>query len=54
MNDIRGRNYGNYTVIEIVLLVNSNLNVRHADDFSIKVKNLLKRERVYNVHVEPK
>lgn len=36
-------------------MVNSNLYVRHADDISIKVKNLLKGEHgVYDVRVEPK
>ncbi|WP_180954219.1 cation diffusion facilitator family transporter [Bacillus sp. M6-12] len=52
VKDIRARNYGNYVVVDAVILVNSNLELRDAHDISTKVENTLKKEHnVYDVHV---
>jgi cation diffusion facilitator family transporter len=52
VKEIKARNYGNNTVVDIVILVNSNLDIRDAHDISTKVENILMNEHdVYNVHV---
>lgn len=52
VKEIKARNYGNNTVVDIVILVNSNLDIRDAHDISTKVENILmKKHNVYNVHV---
>lgn len=49
---IRARNYGNNAVVDIVLLVKSNLDIKGAHDISTKVENELKEiHDVYDVHV---
>jgi len=57
VKDIRARNYGSNTVVDIVILVRSNLDIRVAHDISDQVEHELKeRHGVYDVHVhiEPK
>lgn len=52
VKEIRARNYGNNPVVDIVILVNSNLDIRVAHDISTEVENILTREHdVFNVHV---
>ncbi|GKU80812.1 cation diffusion facilitator family transporter [Niallia sp. NCCP-28] len=52
VKDIRARNYGNNTVVDIVILVNSTLELRDAHDISTKVENILiEKHDVYEVHV---
>ncbi|WP_251554110.1 cation diffusion facilitator family transporter [Neobacillus muris] len=56
IKDIKARNYGNNAVVDVVILVNSNLNIRDAHDVADKVEaELRKTHDVYdvNVHVEP-
>ncbi|MDX8361761.1 cation diffusion facilitator family transporter [Cytobacillus sp. IB215316] len=52
VKEIRGRRYGNNAVVDIVILVNSNLNIREAHDISTMVENVLRNEHeVYDIHV---
>ncbi|MFP5106904.1 cation diffusion facilitator family transporter [Neobacillus sp. C211] len=52
VKDIKARNYGNNVVVDIVILVNSNLDIRGAHDIATKVENeLIKEHNVYDVHV---
>jgi cation diffusion facilitator family transporter len=52
VKDIKARNYGNNSVVDIVILVNSNLGIRDAHDISTKVEEVLKTQHgVYDVHV---
>ncbi len=56
IKDIRGRNYGNSAVVDVVILVNSHLNVRDAHDVATKVESALMKEHdvfEVNVHIEP-
>lgn len=56
VKDIRARNYGNNVVVDIVILVNSNLVVKDAHDIASMVEDtLIKEHSVYDVvvHVEP-
>ncbi|WP_042463974.1 cation diffusion facilitator family transporter [Neobacillus dielmonensis] len=56
IKDLKARNYGSSAVVDIVILVNSNLNVRDAHDVADKVETELRKEHdVFdvNVHVEP-
>lgn len=57
VKEIRARNYGSNTVVDIVILVRSNLDIRLAHDISDQVEHELKEKHgVYDVHVhmEPK
>jgi cation diffusion facilitator family transporter len=52
VKDIKARNYGNNVVVDIVILVNSNLDIREAHDIATKVENeLINEHHVYDVHV---
>ncbi|GAB6930295.1 manganese transporter MneS [Paenibacillus sp. JCM 10914] len=52
VKDIRARNYGSNTVVDIVILVKSNLDIRLAHDISDQVEHELKQVHgVYDVHV---
>jgi cation diffusion facilitator family transporter len=52
VKDIKARNYGNNVVVDIVILVNSDLDIRRAHDIATKVENeLIKEHNVYDVHV---
>ena len=52
VKDIKARNYGNNVVVDIVILVNSDLNIRGAHDIATQVENeLIKEHNVYDVHV---
>jgi len=56
VKDIRARNYGSNTVVDIVILVDASLNIREAHDISTSVENKLMEDHgVYDVHahVEP-
>ncbi|MGJ7909691.1 cation diffusion facilitator family transporter [Neobacillus sp. LXY-1] len=56
ISDIKARNYGNNAVVDVVILVNSNLNIRDAHDVATRVESVLMDEHgVFdvNVHVEP-
>ena len=57
MKEIRGRNYGNNEVIDVVILVDAKLNITKAHDVaSVVEKNMVEEQGVYevHVHVEPK
>jgi cation diffusion facilitator family transporter len=50
--DIKARNYGNNVVVDIVILVNSHLDVRGAHDIATDVElKLIEVHHVYDVHV---
>ncbi|MEH7503651.1 cation diffusion facilitator family transporter [Neobacillus drentensis] len=52
VKDIKARNYGNNVVVDIVILVNSSLDIRGAHDIATEVEHtLIKEHRVYDVHV---
>ncbi|PLR92853.1 cation diffusion facilitator family transporter [Bacillus sp. T33-2] len=52
VTNIKARNYGNNTVVDVVILVNSTLDIRNAHDISTKVEKALVAEHdVYDVHV---
>ncbi|TQR18424.1 cation diffusion facilitator family transporter [Psychrobacillus vulpis] len=52
IKEIKGRNYGNNEVIDVVLLVNSTLDVREAHDIATLVENvMIDKYGVYDVHV---
>jgi cation diffusion facilitator family transporter len=52
VKDIKARNYGNNSVVDVVILVNSNLGIRDAHDISTMVEDVLKNKHdVYDVHV---
>lgn len=52
LKDIKARNYGNNVVVDIVILVNSNLDIRRAHDIATEVEHRLMNEHnVYDVHV---
>jgi cation diffusion facilitator family transporter len=52
IKDIKARNYGNNVVVDVVILVNSNLDVTSAHDIATRVEDeLIKENHVYDVHV---
>ncbi|WHY93087.1 cation diffusion facilitator family transporter [Neobacillus cucumis] len=52
VKDIKARKYGNNVVVDIVILVNPNLDVRKAHDIASLVEDkLIKEHNVYDVHV---
>ncbi|MGM0839381.1 MAG: cation diffusion facilitator family transporter [Bacillota bacterium] len=52
VKDIRARNYGNNTVVDVVILVRSTLDIKQAHDISSVVEEeLMKKHEVYDVHV---
>jgi cation diffusion facilitator family transporter len=52
IKDLKARNYGNSAVVDVVILVNSTLNIREAHDVATKVENaLIKKHEVFDVHV---
>ncbi|PLS08584.1 cation diffusion facilitator family transporter [Neobacillus cucumis] len=52
VKDIKARNYGNNVVVDIVILVNSNLDIRAAHNIATEVEHKLMNEHnVYDVHV---
>jgi cation diffusion facilitator family transporter len=52
VKDIKARSYGNNTVVDVVILVNSDLGIRDAHDISTEVEDVLKDDHdVYDVHV---
>jgi cation diffusion facilitator family transporter len=52
VKEIRGRNYGNNEVIDVVILVKSTLDIKQAHDIATHVETTMTREHdVYNVHV---
>lgn len=52
VKDIRARNYGNSAVVDVVLLVRSDLDIRVAHDISTKVeKELIAKFEISSVHV---
>lgn len=52
VKDIRARNYGNNTVVDIVIYVDNSIDIGHAHDISTEVEEKLKEEfMVYDVHV---
>lgn len=52
IKEIKGRNYGNNEVIDVVILVNSKLDVKEAHDITNQVENILINDYgVYSVHV---
>ncbi|MEF7563855.1 cation diffusion facilitator family transporter [Bacillus infantis] len=49
---IKGRNYGNNEVLDVVILVNSTLDIRQAHDIATHVEKVLVKDHgVYDVHV---
>ena len=52
IKEIKGRNYGNNEVIDVVILVNSTLDIREAHDIATHIeKVMIKVYGVYDVHV---
>jgi len=52
IKEIRGRNYGNNEVIDVVILVNANLDITEAHDVACHVEDKMIHEQgVYEVHV---
>ncbi|WP_413372066.1 cation diffusion facilitator family transporter [Paenibacillus taichungensis] len=52
VKDLRARNYGNNAVVDVVILVRSDLDLQKAHDISTNVEDeLLKEHEVYTVHV---
>lgn len=57
VKQIKARNYGNNIVVDVVILVNSTLDVKKAHDIATEVEEeLIRTHKVYDVHVhvEPK
>ncbi|RLL40632.1 cation transporter [Oceanobacillus piezotolerans] len=56
IKEIKGRNYGNNEVLDVVILVNSTLDIKEAHDIATQVEKIMMKDYgVYdvNVHVEP-
>ncbi|WP_019154400.1 cation diffusion facilitator family transporter [Robertmurraya massiliosenegalensis] len=56
LKEIKGRNYGNNEVLDVVIFVNSTLDIKQAHDIATAIENVLIHDyHVYevNVHVEP-
>jgi cation diffusion facilitator family transporter len=56
IKQIKGRNYGNNEVIDVVILVNSSLNVTKAHDIATMVEKMMIRKygvHDVHIHVEP-
>ncbi|KAA9024214.1 cation diffusion facilitator family transporter [Niallia endozanthoxylica] len=52
IKDIKARHYGNNVVVDVVILVNSTLDIIRAHDISTEVEQALaKQHNVYDVHV---
>nr|WP_263326556.1 cation diffusion facilitator family transporter [Neobacillus sp. Marseille-Q6967] len=52
VKEIKARNYGNNVVVDVVILVNSTLDIRDAHDIATKVEDeLMEIHKVYDVHV---
>jgi cation diffusion facilitator family transporter len=52
VKDIRARNYGNNAVVDVVITVKPDLDLRQSHDISSDVEEgLLKEHKVYTVHV---
>lgn len=52
IKNIKARSYGNNTVVDVVILVNSTLDITSAHDISTNVETALMKEHdVYDVHV---
>lgn len=52
VKEIKARNYGNNIVVDVVILVNSTLDIRDAHDIATKVEDeLMEIHKVYDVHV---
>ncbi|MCA1058799.1 cation diffusion facilitator family transporter [Rossellomorea aquimaris] len=52
VKDIRARKYGNNTVVDVVILVRSTLDIKQAHDISSEVEDeLMEKHSVYDVHV---
>lgn len=52
IKEMKGRNYGNNEVIDIVILVNSTLNIKEAHDIATHVEKVMINDYgVYRVHV---
>ncbi len=56
IKEIKGRNYGNNEVIDVVILVNSTLTITKAHDISTQVEKIMTRNygvHDVHIHVEP-
>ncbi|MDC3416754.1 cation diffusion facilitator family transporter [Aquibacillus salsiterrae] len=52
IKEIKGRNYGNNEIIDVVIQVNSSLNINEAHDIATKVETVMVNDyQVYDVHV---
>lgn len=52
VKEVKARNYGNNTVVDVVILVKSTLDIKDAHDISSRVETALMKEYdVYDVHV---
>jgi cation diffusion facilitator family transporter len=52
VKEIKARNYGNNIVVDVVILVNSTLDVKRAHDIATEVEDeLVAKHNVYDVHV---
>lgn len=56
VKDIKGRIHGNQSFIDIIILVDSNLNVKESHDITVQIEKLLaQKHNVYyaHIHIEP-
>lgn len=52
VKEIKARNYGNNVVVDVVIFVNSTLDVKRAHDIATVVENeLIEKHKVYDVHI---
>ena len=52
IKDIKGRSYGNNEVIDVVIMVNSTLDIKEAHDIATHVEKVMMQDHgVYDVHV---
>lgn len=52
VKEMKARNYGNNTVVDIIILVNSTLDIRDAHDISTTVEHqLMQKHDIHHVHV---
>lgn len=52
VKEIKGRNYGNNEILDVVILVNSILDIKEAHDIATQVNEIMMKEfDIYDVHV---
>lgn len=52
VKSIKGRKYGNNSIVDVIILVQENLDIKEAHEIATKVEESLKKEhQIYDVHV---